>query len=156
MKIVINKCYGGFSLSMEGVEMLAKLQGRECYFFEMKGSKSIYKPSVYKPIEKTKNTLFFTAFDIPNPNKLFSNKNFHKMSKEEGEAYNLIFSKHYINCRPKDRTDKNLIKVVESLKEKANGSCAQLEIIDIPDGVEWEIQDYDGIERVVEKHRFWF
>jgi len=30
-----------------------------------------------------------------------------------------------------------------------------LKIVDIPDGVEWEIEEYDGMEWVAEKHRTW-
>ena len=44
------------------------------------------------------------------------------------------------------REDPILIEVVEELGEKANGRYAQLEIVDIPDGMNYEINDYDGIE----------
>jgi len=53
------------------------------------------------------------------------------------------------------RDDPDLIKVVEELGNEANGYCASLEIIEIPDDVEWEIQEYDGSEWVAEKHRTW-
>lgn len=39
--------------------------------------------------------------------------------------------------------------------KKASGKCAELKVIEIPDGVDWEIDDYDGIETVHEKHRSW-
>ena len=54
-----------------------------------------------------------------------------------------------------DRSNSDLIDVVEKLGEKANGTHAQLEIVDIPDDVEYEIDDYDGIESIHEKHRTW-
>jgi len=54
------------------------------------------------------------------------------------------------------RTDKKLIKVVEKLgSEKASGELAELRIVNIPDDIEWEINNYDGIETVHEKHRSW-
>jgi hypothetical protein len=28
-------------------------------------------------------------------------------------------------------------------------------VVEIPDGVEWEIAEYDGLEWVAEKHRTW-
>lgn len=31
-----------------------------------------------------------------------------------------------------------------------------LEVIEIPDGIEWEICEYDGMEWVAEKHRKWY
>ena len=48
-----------------------------------------------------------------------------------------------------------LIGVIEEMGEEANVIYAQLKIIDIPDDVDWYIDDYDGIETVREKHRSW-
>jgi len=53
------------------------------------------------------------------------------------------------------RDDKNLVKCVEELGESADGACADLEVVDIPDGVKWSIQQHDGKEWIVEKHRTW-
>lgn len=53
------------------------------------------------------------------------------------------------------RTDPDLIKIIEELGEDANGSCAELKIVEIPDDVEWQIEEYDGMEWVAEKHRTW-
>jgi hypothetical protein len=49
-----------------------------------------------------------------------------------------------------------LIQVVEDMGEEANGPYAKLEIVEIPDDVEWQIDEYDGIEWVAECHRRWF
>jgi hypothetical protein len=54
------------------------------------------------------------------------------------------------------RTDPKLIEVVEKLGEKANGSLAHLTIIEIPDDVEYTIENYDGMEHVAEVHRTWY
>jgi hypothetical protein len=54
------------------------------------------------------------------------------------------------------RDDPSLIKVVESYGELANGRYSYIKIVEIPDDVEWIIQDYDGVEWVAEKHRTWF
>ena len=53
------------------------------------------------------------------------------------------------------RDDPILIQVVEELGETANGRCASLKIIEIPDDVEWTIGEYDGQEWIAEKHRTW-
>jgi len=54
------------------------------------------------------------------------------------------------------RTHPDLIAAVEELGEAANGSSAQLNIIEIPDDCTcWYIDDYDGIETVRECHRSW-
>jgi len=48
-----------------------------------------------------------------------------------------------------------LVACVEALGSEANGRFAKLSIVEIPDDVEWEIDEYDGIEQVHEKHRSW-
>ena len=53
------------------------------------------------------------------------------------------------------RNDKDLVEVVESLGSLANGSYSSLRIVEIPDGVEWHIAEYDGMEHVAENHRTW-
>lgn len=53
------------------------------------------------------------------------------------------------------RTDENLISVVEELGEESWAKFSKLKIVEIPDDVEWEIAEYDGVEWVAEKHRVW-
>jgi len=53
------------------------------------------------------------------------------------------------------RNDPDLIAAVEALGERANGSFSYLNIVEIPDGVDWIIEEYDGNEWVAEKHRTW-
>ena len=54
-----------------------------------------------------------------------------------------------------ERNDEKLIRVVEELKERANGHSASLRVVSIPDGVAWQISTQDGIEYVSEVHRTW-
>ena len=54
-----------------------------------------------------------------------------------------------------DRTHEGLVEVVRQLGSQANGRFADLKIVEIPDNIEWEISEYDGIETVEEKHREW-
>lgn len=53
------------------------------------------------------------------------------------------------------RDDPQLIRVVKELGQEAAGDCAHLKIVKIPGNVEWEIEEYDGLEWVAEKHRQW-
>ncbi len=56
----------------------------------------------------------------------------------------------------RDRTDTDLIAVIEELGvENASDKFAEIKIVEIPDGIEWEIDEYDGVEHVAEKHRTW-
>lgn len=54
-----------------------------------------------------------------------------------------------------DRSDPDLITVIEELGDAANGFASEISIIDIPEGVEWHIHEYDGLEHVAENHRTW-
>jgi len=92
MKVVINQCYGGFSLSKAAIKEYAK-----------------------------------------------------RTNKLESEFYD-----RYI-----DRDDKDLVAIVEEMGEAANGSCADLNVVEIPDGISWQIEEYDGYEHVAETHRTW-
>lgn len=53
------------------------------------------------------------------------------------------------------RDDQHLVRVVEELASEANGHCADLKVVSIPDDVKWEINMVDGTERVSEVHRTW-
>ena len=53
------------------------------------------------------------------------------------------------------REDPDLVRTVRDLGKKANDQFAELHIVEIPDGVLWEIEEYDGIEHIAEQHRTW-
>lgn len=54
------------------------------------------------------------------------------------------------------RDDEKLIHVVRELGEAANGHCAQLKIVEVPEGVAWELEGVGGTEHISEKHRTWY
>jgi hypothetical protein len=90
MKVVLNKCYGGFGLSKEAFEFMG----------------------------------------IP----------------WDGYGYAEV-----------DRDDPKLVECVETLgSEKASGNLSNLAVVEIPDGISWDIDDYDGIESISERHRSWY
>jgi len=154
MEIVINKCYGGFSISLKAIKRMAELKGRKCYFFDYDIKQEMYTPTTLDLV--TKWSTF--AFDIPNPNDELAypkRKNWLSLSTKEREEYNRKYESHLLPSRPTDRTDADLIRVIRELGEEANGHCAELEIIEIPDGIEYNIDEYDGVESVHEVHRSW-
>jgi len=61
----------------------------------------------------------------------------------------------YFSSSDIERNSSILIQVIEELKAEANGSCADLKIVEIPDDVDWAIEEYDGLEWVAEAHRTW-
>lgn len=90
MKIVINRCYGGFSLSDKAIKEYCK----------QKGIQSV------------------NEWDIK-------------------------------------RNDPSLVDIVEKMGAAAGDRLADLKIVDIPDDVDWVIEDYDGVEWAAERHRTW-
>lgn len=53
------------------------------------------------------------------------------------------------------RDDPFLVQVVEQIGNKAHGDYAELRIVEIPEDVDFIIQEYDGMEWVAERHRTW-
>lgn len=54
------------------------------------------------------------------------------------------------------RDDPTLVALVEEHgSEFMSGPHASLKVVEIPDDVEWTIEEYDGNEWVAEKHRTW-
>jgi hypothetical protein len=66
-----------------------------------------------------------------------------------------VSEENYFSYYKIARDDGFLIETVETLGEAANGDCAALKVVEIPDDVDWEIDEYDGNEHVAEKHRTW-
>ena len=112
MKIVINKCYGGFGLSEEATLLYGKKKGLNIIVVKDKIMKSLR----HYYLDEVKNGNYFSDRDI-------------------------------------QRNDSVLIEVVEELGEKADGPYSELKIVEIPDDMKWEIDEYDGKEWVSEVHR---
>lgn len=55
----------------------------------------------------------------------------------------------------KNRTNSNLVRVIEELGPYSYGYCCTLKVIHIPDDVRYSIQNYDGSEWIAEEHRTW-
>jgi len=150
MKIIINTCYGGFGLSPLAVKEIAKRKGRDCYFFTHG-----YPDNGYVQIsaEKAHSAFIWFAYSVPNPNDYkLSEPDQDGLYRSANERADKIALDYYLG---EYRADPDVIAVVEQLGDLANGKYAQLKIIEIPDDIEWEIDEYDGIESVHEKHRTW-
>ena len=52
-----------------------------------------------------------------------------------------------------DRDDPLLVEIVEKLGDDANDKYSKLRVVEIPDDVQWQIEEYDGWEHIAEKHR---
>lgn len=141
MKIVINRCYGGFGISHEGMMR----------YFEIKGQK-------VWPEQGGGYWQFWTYWIVPPENRPESKEGdaFYAMSMADRQAYNKAHSELTLYERDISRNDPALVQMVEELgSDKASSKHAELVIVEIPDDISWDIAEYDGMERVEEKHRSW-
>ena len=54
---------------------------------------------------------------------------------------------------PRDCPD--LVAMVEEGGTDVDGIFSELKVVDVPDDVNWYIEEYDGMEHVAERHRTW-
>ena len=54
-----------------------------------------------------------------------------------------------------NRSDPDLVAVVEEIGKEANTWVSDLAVVEIPEDVDWVIQEYDGLESIHEAHRVW-
>lgn len=121
MKVVINRCFGGFGLSDAAVE--------ECLRRGM--TVTTYNPDG-RPLDRKAD------FQDEGP------------KCRTGRRY--YAPRHY---EPAFRSHPVVVAVVEEMGKKADGPYAKLQVVEVPDGVDWEIDEYDGHEEIHEKHRSW-
>ncbi len=112
--IVINACYGGFSLSRAAFLRLR----------EMGNATALEETDYADPKNQTDDA---------------------SRSLAHVDSY----------CRDIPRNDPQLVEIVRKMKSQGNGQCAKLRIVEIPDGADWEIEEYDGNEHIAEKHETW-
>jgi hypothetical protein len=74
---------------------------------------------------------------------------------EAGHALYLKKKGNHIYTRDLDREDPILVEVVEELGEASSSSLAKLKVVEVPEGIEYTIEEYDGLEHIAEVHRTW-
>ena len=126
MKVVINKCYGGFGLSKEACQRYWELQGKEVWIED--------------------NDWGFNVWLVP-PEERVVQGNWKTMTQDERIAYNRKRSEQTWDSDGVDRHDPILVQVVEELGDKANGMCAELAIAEVCADC-YRIDEYDGFESV--------
>lgn len=137
MKVVINKCYGEFSLSHEGMVRYAKLKGLTLY--------------------PEGDGLYTTYWTVSPKNRVteLSNEAFFALPHAERIEYDRKWSEQTLHAGSIPRNDPALVQVVEELGDKAGSRFSKLTVVEVPDDVKWQIEEYDGLEHIAEAHRVW-
>lgn len=156
MLVVINKCFGGFSLSNLAIKALCERKRIPCHFFTREGFDGPWTRISDDEAFNSRSVFGPSAFRCEDPSGIPNQGNWHNMSMEERAESNRIYSEVMVPYgRDLKREDVDLVAVVQTLGEKANGVCAKLDVVKIPDDVNWEIDEYDGNETIREVSRSW-
>lgn len=147
MKVVINTCFGGFGLSPEATLWLWKNDPKAVEAIHVD---KYWPPEKRKEDEEKWKTLGYS-------NALSEWRQYVRTGKTSFSFLNVFTpdETHVINASDIDRHNPLLIKVIEEMGDKANGVCADLSIVEIPDGTDYVVEEYDGNEHIAESHRTW-
>ena len=131
-RIVINTIIGGFGLSYKAVMRYAELKGISLFAYFGLGDNLL-------------------KWDGCGANPLVV----HYSTIDHGDIVgDALYDSYWVDDGI-DRNDPALVQVIEELGDAADGPHAKLRVIYIPDVVKWEIAEYNGNERIAEKHRTW-
>lgn len=145
MKVVINRCYGGFGLSDAAYEKLIEWGIPVKKYMEQDRDPVT---QLYKEQPLNDGEVIFDRELTPVGENNF-NDIYHKYKGK-------VAQRRYWDCWTQaNRSHPLILRVVEELGDAASSELAELKIVEIPDGVEFEIGEYDGIEHIAEKHRTW-
>lgn len=148
MKVVINTCFGGFSLSPEGEAAYLARRGKRAFFY-IEDRESAPRPGerdyIRTDAEGARNAFMSTTLTEDIGPRVG-----HDTIWPGGNGHPTYWNDHDLG-----RDDPDLVAIVEEDAEKVSGPHARLQVVEIPSDAEWEIAEYDGLEHVAEKHRTW-
>ena len=144
--VALNKCYGGFGLSPKATELYLKKIGKEAHF---------YVQTAYKFKEGYEE---YTKLSIEEATTYLGGACIYTLTKDLGKTFRgpIPNEHHWYETFYEDRSNKELIETITELgEEESSARLASISLVRIPKDMEYEIDDYDGIETLRENHRSW-
>lgn len=156
MKVVINACFGGFGLSNRALKMYCERKGIPCNFFYQETCDGPYKRITDEQAFNAKSAFSVSAYQCETASEIPTFRDFAKATNACREEMNKAYAMVAVPYPGAiSRSDPDLIDVIETLGSEANGEYAELKIIEIPDGIDWQVEEYDGNEHIAQVHETW-
>jgi hypothetical protein len=147
-EVVINGCYGGFNLSHPAVLAYAERKGIKLYPEPDEIGVKIWG----RPDDLAEYKGIVHYYKVPHEQY----KALYDEIQASGENYKRLNDQDwYFSVSDIDRDDPDLVAVVRNLGAAANGQHSDLRVVEVPDDVEWYVDEYDGLEQIRENHRTW-
>lgn len=144
-KIVVNRCYGGFGLSHAAYEKLIEWG---VPVRKYKNQERDPETNLYKNEPANEGEVIFDR-ELTPEGECSMNDLYWKYRESS------VTGRYWDTWTRDSRTHPLIIRLVEEMGDDASGKYADLKIVEIPAGIQWHLEEYDGIEHVAEDHRTW-
>lgn len=147
-KVILNKCYGGFNPSSTAYLKYAEKKNIELFKYN------------YEVIVNNKSSLGddIKLFKSSSTNHQRGNMWTLWLTKDFGDSVTVSWSdivSYSLKLNDDMREDATFIEVVEELKDEASDCASHLVVVEIPDDLDYVIDDYDGYEKLHQRVQEW-
>ena len=140
-KIVINKCFGGFGLSDTAMREWAKRKN-----YGIVTDSNGWGAGVFVPVWASPDLCH--GIEMPYDEYM-------ALAAVDRELASELGSPKVIDAYRIPRDDGDLVDIVTEMGKASFGDFAQLAVVDIPDGIDWYVEEYDGREHIAQHHQTW-
>jgi hypothetical protein len=148
-KVVINACFGGFSLSDAAYEKLIEWGVPVRKYVKRERNP---ETGLYDRAPENEGEVIFDRELTPEGEDAMNDHYYRAKRTCPGSVFASRYWESWVGGK---RDDPRLVRLVEEMGDDASGELSDLKVVEIPADVEYEISDYDGREHVAEVHRTW-
>lgn len=146
-KVIINKCFGGYGFVPFTIQQYADAKGIKLYW---------YTRDCSRDVGRAKEALISTTIDEINQRDDLL-MDVYPIMRDMGDAFILAWGENsdlIFEMPPKEmsRVDPVLIEIIERYGDQNVHGCYAPKVVEVPDGVAWVVEEYDGFESLHEAH----